>query len=492
MRARGAAAALLLAAGLALPAAAAATGAADDAPFDVVIRGGTVYDGTGEPGPPGRRRHSRRPDRRRRRPRQGVRGARRRREGARGRAGLHQHALAGRSTRCWPTARRRAKFARASRRRSWAKAGRWARGTTPSRSGMKAEQSDIKYDIEWTTLARVPVVPRAARRLAQRGVVRRRRDGARERARPRQPRSRPPTELEKMKGWSSGRWRPGALGIGTALKYPPAYYADTEELIELCKVAAKYKGKYISHMRSEGDRLLEGIDEVIRICREAKIPAEIYHFKAAGEDNWGKMDAAIAKIEAAGARAEDHGGHVHATPPARTASTACIPPWAKEGGTPELDAARLADPETRAAHRSRDAEQDRLAELLPQRRAAGRNPARRVSSGRDAQAADQGKTLAQVARDRGKDPVETLMDLVAEGRVGRSAPSTSSRRRRTSASSCRCRGVSFGSDEASHGARGRVPEVVGRTRAPTATSPACSASTSARRRCCRSRRRSAG
>jgi N-acyl-D-amino-acid deacylase len=91
----------------------------------------------------------------------------------------------------------------------------------------------------------------------------------------------------------------GALGIASALEYAPAYYADTEELIELCKVAGKYKGKYITHMRSEGVRLLEGIDEVIRISREAGIPAEIYHFKAAGQAHWNKMDAAISKVETA-------------------------------------------------------------------------------------------------------------------------------------------------------------------------------------------------
>ena len=78
----------------------------------------------------------------------------------------------------------------------------------------------------------------------------------------------------------------GALGIGTSLIYPPAFYAKTEELIELCKVAAKYQGKYISHMRSEGNRLLEALDELIRISREAGIPAEVYHIKAAGQQNW--------------------------------------------------------------------------------------------------------------------------------------------------------------------------------------------------------------
>src|SRR5205807_4152206 len=104
-----------------------------------------------------------------------------------------------------------------------------------------------------------------------------------------------PDELRQMRRLVEREMRDGALGIGTALEYAPAYYADTDELIELCKVAAKFKGTYITHMRSEGERLLEGIDEVIRINRSAKIPAEIYHFKAAGRANWRKMDAAIAK-----------------------------------------------------------------------------------------------------------------------------------------------------------------------------------------------------
>src|SRR5437588_175948 len=91
----------------------------------------------------------------------------------------------------------------------------------------------------------------------------------------------------------------GALGIGTSLIYPPAFYAKTEELIELCKVAAKYQGKYVSHMRSEGNQLLEGVDELLRISREAGIPAEVYHIKAAGEKNWPKEDQLLGRIEAA-------------------------------------------------------------------------------------------------------------------------------------------------------------------------------------------------
>src|SRR3954464_1745622 len=91
----------------------------------------------------------------------------------------------------------------------------------------------------------------------------------------------------------------GALGIGSSLIYAPAFYASSEELIELCKVAAQYRGKYISHMRSEGNRLLEAVDELIRISREAKIPAEIYHLKAAGKQNWEKLGQLLARIEGA-------------------------------------------------------------------------------------------------------------------------------------------------------------------------------------------------
>ncbi len=104
----------------------------------------------------------------------------------------------------------------------------------------------------------------------------------------------------------------GALGIGTSLIYPPAFYAKTPELIELCKVAAQYQGKYISHMRSEGNQLLEALDELIRISREAKIPAEVYHIKAAGKSNWPKLDLLLAQIEEAQkGRPQDHRRHVY-------------------------------------------------------------------------------------------------------------------------------------------------------------------------------------
>src|SRR2546427_4172531 len=160
------------------------------------------------------------------------------------------------------------------------------------------EQTDIKYDITWNTLAEY------LQYLEKRGVscnvasfigattIREYVIGFEDK---------PPTseQLDEMRELVRKEMEAGALGIGTSLIYPPAFYAKTEELIELCKVAAKYQGKYISHMRSEGNQLLEAIDELIQISRAANIPAEIYHLKAAGVQNWEKMDQAIGMIEAA-------------------------------------------------------------------------------------------------------------------------------------------------------------------------------------------------
>src|SRR5262249_10971731 len=117
-------------------------------------------------------------------------------------------------------------------------------------------------------------------------------------------------------------------------------------LIAQCKVAAKYKGKYITHMRSEGERLLEGIDEVIRISRAAGIPAEIYHIKAAGKNNWKKMDAAIAKVEAARREGLAITANMYGYTAGAAPLTACIPPWAMEGGDTAMRR-RLRDPDSR-------------------------------------------------------------------------------------------------------------------------------------------------
>src|SRR5258708_23865082 len=128
--------------------------------------------------------------------------------------------------------------------------------------------------------------------------------------------------------------------------YPPGFYAETDELSELCKVAAKYKGKYISHMRSEGNRLLEALDELIRISREAGLPAEVYHIKAAGQQNWPKIDDLLARIESAQKEGLKVTANMYTYTAARTGLDACLPPWTEDGGYPALYK-RLRHPATR-------------------------------------------------------------------------------------------------------------------------------------------------
>jgi len=211
---------------------------------------------------------------------------------------------------------------------------------------MKSQQTDFKYDIPWNTLAEYLAY------LEKRGIsqnvasyvgattLRTYVVGFD---------NRPPTaaELDSMRELVRKEMEAGALGIGSALIYAPGNYASTEELIELCKVAAKYKGKYISHMRSEGDKLLEAIDELIRISREAGLPAEIYHLKAAGKANWPKMDQAIAKVEDARRAGLKISANMYTYTAGATSLDACVPPWAHDGGPEEL-IKRLKDPATRA------------------------------------------------------------------------------------------------------------------------------------------------
>src|SRR5436190_5899956 len=157
-------------------------------------------------------------------------------------------------------------------------------------------QADIKYEIKWNTLAEY------LQYLEKRGIscnvasflgattVRAYVIGFDDRAPT-------PQELDQMRELVRKEMEAGALGIGTSLIYPPAFYAKTDELIELCRVAAKYQGKYISHMRSEGNQLFEAFDELIRISREAKIPAEVYHINVSCQQNWPKADELLSRIE---------------------------------------------------------------------------------------------------------------------------------------------------------------------------------------------------
>src|SRR5438876_746029 len=213
------------------------------------------------------------------------------------------------------------------------------------REHMLREQSDIKYDIKWNTLADY------LKYLESRGIscnvasflgattVREYVIGFQDKAPT-------PQQLDQMRDLVRKEMEAGALGIGTSLIYPPAFYAKTDELIELCKVAAKYQGKYISHMRSEGNQLLEALDELIRISREANIPAEVYHLKAAGQQNWPKLPAALAKIEEARKTGLKITADMYTYPAGGTGLDACLPPWTEDGGYPAL-LKRLRDPATR-------------------------------------------------------------------------------------------------------------------------------------------------
>ncbi|MBS1803619.1 MAG: D-aminoacylase [Acidobacteria bacterium] len=156
-----------------------------------------------------------------------------------------------------------------------------------------------------------------------------------------------PAQLDQMRQLVNQAMRDGAVGVSTSLQYSPAPYAKTEELIALSAEASKYGGIYATHMRSEGDAVLESIDEATRIGREAHIPVEIWHLKAAGKSNWGKMPQIVAHIDAARAAGLDVSADTYAYPAWFNTFSAFVPPWAHDGGDAQL-IARLKDPATRA------------------------------------------------------------------------------------------------------------------------------------------------
>lgn len=226
-----------------------------------------------------------------------------------------------------------------------------------------------------------------------------------------------PAELDEMRGLTRQAMEQGALGVGSSLIYAPAFYANTEELIALSAVAAEYGGIYISHLRSEGSRLLESIDELVEISRISGAPAEIYHLKAAGRSNHGKLEAAIARVERARAEGLQITANIYTYPAAATGLDASMPPWVQEGGFEEW-ARRLADPRIRKRVAAEmNAPTDEWENLFLETGAEGmllvgfRNPELRHLTGR---------TLAEVAEARGASPAETAMDLVVEdaSRVG--------------------------------------------------------------------------
>ena len=156
-----------------------------------------------------------------------------------------------------------------------------------------------------------------------------------------------PVQLDQMKALVDAAMRDGAMGLSTSLQYSPAPYAKTEELIALATEASKYGGVYATHMRSEGDAVLESINEATRIGREAHIPVEIWHLKAAGKSNWGKMPQIVARIDAARAAGIDVSANTYAYTAWFNTFSAFIPPWAHDGGDEKL-IERLKDPTMRA------------------------------------------------------------------------------------------------------------------------------------------------
>jgi N-acyl-D-amino-acid deacylase len=281
---------------------------------------------------------------------------------------------------------------------------------------LRERQGDIKYDIEWTTLSEY------LDHLVKRGVscnvasfvgattVRVHEIGYTDR---------PPTpeELERMKQLVRQAMTEGAVGISSSLIYAPACYAKTEELIALCQVAAEYDGLYISHLRSESTRLLEGADELIRIAREARIRSEIYHLKVAGQPNWHKLEALIQKVDAAQAEGLAITADMYNYTAAGTGLDASMPPWVQEGGLEEW-VKRLKDPTVRQRVKR---EMATPADDWENFFVAAGSPDKIVLAGFKTEALKPltGKTLAEVAQMRGTSPEEAAMDLVAEdqGRV---------------------------------------------------------------------------
>jgi len=232
--------------------------------------------------------------------------------------------------------------------------------------------------------------------------------------------NRPPTpaELEQMRGLVRQAMEEGALGLASALIYTPGCFSTTEELIELSKVVAQYGGIYISHLRSEGNCFLEGVDELLRIAREANIRAEIYHLKAMGDKNWWKMEEAIRKVETARAEGLHITADMYTYVAGATGLDACMPPWVQEGGH-NAWVARLKDPAVR----------DRLRVEMAEPTEAWENMAHMCGGGKNMLLIDfknpalkplTGKTLAEVAAERGTSEIDTMMDLVVEddSRVG--------------------------------------------------------------------------
>lgn len=278
------------------------------------------------------------------------------------------------------------------------------------REEMLEQQDEIYFDIPWTTLGeylehleRGGTAPNVASFVGATTV--------RIHVLGEEDRDPDPAELERMRELVRQAMREGALGLGSSLIYAPASYAETDELVALAAAAGEFGGMYISHLRSEGDRLLEAVDEILDIARRADVRAEIYHLKAAGKTNWSKLEEVIAKIEQARREGVRIGADMYNYTAGATGLDAAMPPWVQEGG---LDAwvERLRDPEIRR----RVVEEMRIdAEWENLLRGAGTAENVLLLGFRnDALEPLIGKTLAEVATARGVTPEEAAVDLVIE------------------------------------------------------------------------------
>ncbi|MFL6292526.1 MAG: amidohydrolase family protein [Thermoanaerobaculia bacterium] len=294
----------------------------------------------------------------------------------------------------------------------------WSMG--PLNEAMKKEsaeqQGDIKYDITWTTLGEYldylekrGISPNVASFVGATTV----------RVHELGYENRPPNseELQRMRALVRQAMQEGALGVGSSLIYAPAFYAGTDELVALCEEAAPFGGMYISHLRSEGNRFEQAVDELIDIARRARVPAEIYHLKAAGRQNWGKLDPVLRKIDKARSEGLRITTDMYTYTAGATGLDAAMPPWVQEGGLKAWQE-RMKDPAIRErVKKEMSTPTDQWENLYL---AAGADKTLLVAFKNDKLKPLTGKSLAEVAKMRGKSPEETAMDLVIEddSRVG--------------------------------------------------------------------------
>jgi N-acyl-D-amino-acid deacylase len=270
------------------------------------------------------------------------------------------------------------------------------------------QQTNIRYEVEWTTLGeylehleRRGVAPNVASFVGA-ATVRAHTIGYDDRE---------PTasELDQMKALVRGAMAEGAMGVGAALIYPPGCYAQTGELIELARTAADHNGLFTAHLRSEGDRLLEALDELITIAEVAGVRAQVHHLKAAGTANWPKLEAAIQQIEQARERGLEITANMYTYTAGGTGLSAGMPPWVQEGGA-DAWRERLRDPQVRARVEAEmtapNGEWENLFLL------AGPENIRFTEFASDALRPYTGRTLADVSRELGLSPAQTAMQLV--------------------------------------------------------------------------------